>query len=251
MRFPVSWSVSLAAVAVLVVSAGILAGAQTPGQAPSGQSTSTPPSTAVQAPAPAPAPTYISIDPLANVRYDNKWDVSVGMAYRHIKAGPNLLQGANLGGVDLTGSYYLRGRWRLEATGRGYLGTSGAAPNTEEINGPFIMDYIFAGGVMWLGPHNKHGAISAHVLGGGAWGIFEQNLRGNSPEVVGFYNDQIAPAAIMGGHFDLNRSARWVFRVTPDAILTNYSINYGPKTSQIDINFAISVGVQYKFKQTK
>ena len=172
-------------------------------------------------------------------------------AYRHIKAGPNLLQGSNLGGIDLTGSYYLGRRWRLEATGRGYLGTSGAAPNPYEINGPFIMEYIFAGGVEWLGPHNKHGAISAHVLGGGAWGIFEQNLRGNSPAVVGFYNDQVAPAAIIGGHFDLNRSSQWVFRVTPDAIMTHYGINYPPKTSQFDVNFAISVGVQYKFKKTK
>jgi hypothetical protein len=173
------------------------------------------------------------------------------MEYRHIKAGPNLLQGANLGGIDLTGSYYLARRWRLEATGRGSLGTSGAAPNPYEINGPFIMDYIFAGGVDWIGPHNKHGAISAHVLGGGAWGIFEQNLRGHGPESVGFYNDQIAPAGIIGGHFDLNRSARWVFRVTPDAIMTYYGINYPPNTRQFDVNFAISVGVQYKFKKTK
>ena len=205
----------------------------------------------MQTPAPPPAPTYISVDPLANVRYDNRYDLSVGMAYRHIKAGPNLLQGANLGGVDVEGSYWLTKRWGLEGTGRGYLGTSGAAPNPYEINGPFIMDYIFAGGPEWLGPHNKHGAISAHVLGGMAVGVFEQNLRGNSPAVVGFYNNQIAPAAIMGGHFDLNRSPRWVFRVTPDAILTAYGIDYGPKTRQIDINFAISVGVQYKFKATK
>jgi hypothetical protein len=30
---------------------------------------------------------------LANVRYDNRYDVSLGMAYDHIKAGPTLLQG--------------------------------------------------------------------------------------------------------------------------------------------------------------
>jgi hypothetical protein len=173
------------------------------------------------------------------------------MAYRRMKAGPNLVQGSNLGGLDLTASMLLSRHWRLEGTGRGYLGTSGAAPNPAEINGPFIMDYFFAVGPEWLGPHNKHGAISAHVLGGGAYGIFEQNLRGNSPAVVGFYNNQLAPAAIIGGHFDLNRSPQWVFRVTPDAILTNYSINYGPKTSQIDINFGISVGVQYKFTKKR
>ena len=34
--------------------------------------------------------------------YDNRYDVSVGMAYDHIKAGPNLLQGSNLGGLDLS-----------------------------------------------------------------------------------------------------------------------------------------------------
>jgi hypothetical protein len=55
----------------------------------------------------------------------------------------------------------------------------------------------------------------------------------------------------MGGHFDLNRSEHWVFRVTPDAMLTHYSINYGNKMSQMDINFAISVGLQYKFTKWK
>jgi hypothetical protein len=47
---------------------------------------------------------------------------------------------------------------------------------------------------------------------------------------------------------DLNRSARWVFRITPDAVITRYGINYGDKITQTDVNFAISVGVQYKFK---
>ncbi|HET7103281.1 MAG TPA: hypothetical protein VFI20_04265 [Terracidiphilus sp.] len=195
--------------------------------------------------------TYIVVDPLANVRYDNRYDLSLGMAYRHIKAGPNLLQGANLGGVDLSGSYWLTKRWGLEGSGRGYLGTSGAAPNPYSINGPFISEYIFAGGAQWLGPHNKHGALIAHALFGGARGDFETDLRGQSPSVVGFYNDQIAPAAIIGGHIDLNRSARWALRITPDAVITRYGINYGNHLTQTDVNFAISVGVQYKFKKIR
>ena len=68
---------------------------------------------------------------------------------------------------------------------------------------------------------------------------------------MGFYNNQIAPALIMGGHMDLNRSARWVFRITPDAVLTRYGINYGNKITQTDINFAISVGVEYKFSKKR
>lgn len=244
MRFPVSLSVSLAAVAALVVCAGVRAQAPAPGQ---------PSSSSVQAPATSTAPngTYIAIDPLANVRYDNRFDVSLGMAYDHLKAGPTLLQGSNLGGLDLTGSYWLAKHWAVEGTGRAYVGTSGAAPNHVSINGPFVAQYVFAAGPEWLGPHNKHGAMIAHVLVGGAYGKFEQDLRGNSPSVVGFYNDQVAPAMIMGGHIDLNRSPRWVFRITPDAVLTRYGINYGPKTTQMDVNFAISVGIEYKFKKKR
>ena len=196
---------------------------------------------------------YISIDPLALVRYDNKFDVSLGMAYDHMKAGPNLLEGANLGGLNLSGSMWLSKHWAVEASGRGYLGTSGAAPQSAPNNfkGPFIQEYFFGAGPEWLGPHNKHGAILAHALVGGMDGMFEKDLHGQSPSVVGFYNNQLALAAIVGGHFDLNRSARWVFRITPDAVITRYGINYGTKITQTDVNFAISVGVQYKFKKKR
>lgn len=195
--------------------------------------------------------TYIAVDPLANIRYDNRYDISVGMAYAHMKAGPNLLQGSNLGGVDVSGSYWLSKHWGLEGSGRGYLGTSGAAPNPYSIQGPFVAEYFFMAGPEWLGPHNKHGALIAHFLAGGAYGSFEQNLRGHSPADVGFYNSQVAPAFVIGGHIDLNRSPRWVFRITPDANITRYGINYGSHITQTDVNFAISVGVQYRFQKKR
>ena len=196
--------------------------------------------------------TYLSINPLAGVRYDNRYDLSLGMAYHHMKAGPNLLQGANLGGLDLTGSMWLSKHWGVQGSWRGFAGTSGAAPNAPyNIKGPFISEQFFTGGPEWLGPHNQHGAILAHVLLGGVYGRFEQDLLGQSPSVVGFYNNQVAPAAILGGHFDLNRSPRWVFRVTPDAVMTWYSTNYGNKARQWDVNFGISVGLEYRFTKIK
>lgn len=200
--------------------------------------------------------TYVTVDPLAGVRYDNRYDVSLGVAYRHLKAGPNLLEGANLGGLDLSGSYWLSKHWAVEGTGRGYLGTSGAAPNVMNVRGPFVQEYIFAAGPEWLGPHNKHGDLIAHVLVGGAEGIFEGDLHPsalvpNPVQAVGFYNNQLAPAAIVGGHIDLNRSAHWAFRVTNDAIITRYSTNYGSKITQTDVNYAISVGVEYKLKKKR
>jgi hypothetical protein len=196
--------------------------------------------------------TYITVDPLANVKYDNKYDISLGLAYAHMKAGPTILQGANLGGLDLSGSYWLSKHWAAEGSVRGYAGTSGAGlgnnVTTQSISGPFIQEYMFVAGPEWLGPHNKHGALIAHALIGGTYGDFEHDLRELPPSAVAFYNNQLALAAIIGGHIDLNRSARWVFRITPDATITRYGINYGAKYTQTDVNFAISVGVQYRFK---
>jgi hypothetical protein len=243
MRLPVSLPVSLAAIAALTLCAGTCAQAQVaPAQTTQSQGSGN--------------GTYITVDPLANVRYDNRFDISLGAAYDHMKAGPTLLQGSNLGGLDVNGSYWLSKHWGLEGSGRYYLGTSGTAPNDANSNGgpikgAFVSEIFAVGGAEWLGPHNKHGAILAHAMFGGVKGNFQQDLLGQSPQVVDFYNNQFAPAAIIGGHFDLNRSARWVFRVTPDAVMTHYSINYGPKTSQFDVNFAISVGVEYKFKKKR
>ena len=253
MRFPGNF-----ATCVAVAALSLCAGARSFAQASPSQSSSQSPST-VQSTTPQPSPQYISIDPLANVRYDNRYDFSLTMAYAHIKAGPNLLQGSNLGGLNLSGSFWLSRHWAIEGTGRGYLGTSGAPPNTfigsngrpDSIQGPFIAQYIFAGGPEWLGPHNKHGALVAHVLAGGAYGQFQKDLRGQPTSRVGFYYDQIAPAVVMGGHFDLNRSPQWVFRISPDAILTDYAINWGKKDRQMDVNFALSVGVEYRFKKKR
>lgn len=228
----------------------------TAGQSPAGQSSSgdsssgQAPTTQVTPDQPSNNGRYISTDPLALVRYDNKFDVSLGMAYRHLKAGPNVLQGANLGGLDLTASYWFSKHWAVQGTGRYYVGTSGIGQATSPTKkGPFVSEQIFAAGPEWLGPHNKHGAILAHVLVGGAH--FSSHVYPLTPALANFYNDQLAPAAIVGGHFDLNRSARWVFRITPDAVVTRYGTDYGKKITQTDVNFAISVGVEYKFKKKR
>lgn len=243
MRFQVSFFASIAATLALC--------AAQPAASQSSSSSQAQP----QQQGPPPAPVYVTSDPLAGVRYDNRYDLSVGAAYAHIHAGPTLTQGANLGGLDISGSYWFSRRWGLEGTFRPVFGTSGASPNTVSINGPFVAQYMFAAGAEWLGPHNKHGDIMLHVLGGGAYGDFEKDLRGNPPQVVGFYNNQVAPAAIFGGHIDLNRSPQWVFRVTPDALFTRYSTDYAtnitPAGGHNNWNFGISVGMEYKFKKKR
>ena len=233
MRFRVSFIASFLAVAFLALVAGVQAQDQGATAKPIDNGS------------------YVVVDPLAGVRYDNRYDLSLSLAYDHMKAGPTLLQGSNLGGLDLSGSYWLAKHWGLEGSGRGYVGTSGAGVNSLGIQGPFVSQYFFVAGPEWLGPHNKHGALIAHAMIGGVDGQFQKDLLGYPPALFDFYNDQFALAAIIGGHMDLNRSARWVFRITPDAVMTHYSINYPPKTSQFDVNFAISVGVEYKFKKKR
>jgi hypothetical protein len=243
MHFPVRSTVLLLAAAVCF-SAG--ARAQSSSQAPP-QTQVTNPDT--QQPMNG---TYVQVDPLAGVKYDERYDLSLGAAYGHIKAGPPpLLQGANLGGLDLAGSYWLTRHWGLEGTGRYYLGTSGAGVNPYSINGPFVSETVFAAGPEWLGPHNKHGAFLAHAMIGGAYGDFQKDLRQATPEDVDFFPNQFGLAAIIGGHIDLNRSPRWVFRISPDAKYTRYSIDYGNHDTYGYWNFAISVGVEYKFKKKR
>lgn len=221
-------------------------------------SSQTPGQTVPTQPAPANG-TYVATNPLAGVNYNNRYDLSLGMAYDHMKAGPTLLQGSNLGGLNLSGSMWLTRRWAVETSERAYFGTSGAGTSTGpsggnaqfNIKGPFISEYFFTAGPEWLGPHNQHGDITAHFLAGGVYGNFQKDLLGQPASIVAFYNNQVAPAAIIGGTFDLNRSAHWVFRITPDAVMTHYSINYAPYTSQFDVNFAISVGAEYKFSKKR
>jgi hypothetical protein len=178
MRHPVSFFAPLLAVAMLALCAGPRAQAQSNAAQTAGNGT------------------YIPTDPLANVRYDNRFDLSLGAAYAHIKAGPPPLQeGSNLGGLDLTASYWFSKRWALEGTGRGYMGTSGAGVNDLNIMGPRVSQYVFAAGPEFLGPHNKHGALIVHALMGGAYGNFESDLQGNPPSTVEFFNNQVVPSA--------------------------------------------------------
>jgi len=236
MRLKVSTSACLIVLTALVLCAGTRAQAQSTAARTAGNGT------------------YIATDPLAGVRYDNRFDLSLGAAYGHQKAGPPPLeQGSNLGGLDLTGSWWFTRNLALEGTGRAYLGSSGALVNPYGIKGPFVSQYMFVAGPEWLGPHNKHGDIILHVLGGGAY--FLSHDFPQTPVGVNFYDNQVAPAAVFGGHIDLNRSEHWVFRMTPDALFTRYGYSFpagrGTSSPHNNWNAAFSVGVEYKFSKKR
>jgi hypothetical protein len=195
-------------------------------------------------------PTVAPNAPLAGVRYDNRWEVYGGFAYSHFNAGPQLVQGANLGGFDIEGSRFFTSRWALEANGRIYLGTSGAQPNPYGIRGPFVAEYMFLAGPEYRGPSNQHVTTTLHALFGGAYGSFDSALydqNGNKvpPIAVGFFNNQVTFGSALGGTLDLNRSPRLAFRIAPDATLTNFG------SAGIRAQFAISVGLVYRLGMGK
>ena len=168
-----------------------------------------------------------------------------------MKAGPNPASGCQPRRPRLYGSYWLSKRWAVE----------GPAAAISEPAAPLRRKTLD------IGARSSWSTSSPAALSGS---VRTTSTAPSSPTpcsaestatsnrtcadsalLIGFYNSQLASAAIIGGHMDLNRSARWVFRITPDANITHYGIDYGDKATQSDVNFAISVGVEYKFKQKR
>lgn len=197
---------------------------------------------AQDAPSPAPIPTQPEAAP--TVRYNNRYEVYGGMAYAHFKAGPNLLQGANIGGFDAQATRWLTHRWGVIANARGYYGTSGVIPNKYGIEGPFVSEHFFLAGGEFLGPRNQHGAITLHALAGGVRGEFDRGLHGHTPASLGFFDNQFGLGGAFGGTIVLNRSPKWALQITPDDVLSRFG-------GQVQNNFAISVGVLYRFSKKR
>ncbi len=193
-------------------------------------------------------PVVASNSTLAGVDYNNRYEVYGGVAYSHFDAGPNLLQGANLGGFDVQAARFFTRKWAAAANARGYYGTSGVTPNPYGIRGPFVSEHFFLAGPEYRLASNQHASVTLHALFGGVYGSFESGLRdqaGNAvaPASVGFFNNQVGFGSAIGGSIDLNRSQRLAFRISPDANLTNFSINgQGGFVQQ----FALSIGVVYR-----
>ena len=202
---------------------------------------------------------------LSAVRYDNKYEIYGGLGFSHFKAGPALAAGANLGGFDVQGTWWLTKR--LGATGnlRGYYGTQGVDPNRYGVSGPFVFEHMFLGGATYRLIAREHAALSAHGMVGGADGIFSHGLGTSptnpsisvQPRDVGMYNDGLGLVSTIGGSLDLNRSPRLALRISPDWIMTRYG-GYGTPSNvpsafvtRSQNEFGISVGILYRFKMGK
>jgi hypothetical protein len=185
---------------------------------------------------------------LSNVRYDYRWEIYGGIAYSHFNAGPNLLQGANLGGYDIQAAHWFREHYALAVNARQYFGTSGVVPNIYGIRGPGVSEQMYMVGPEFRGPSNPHVSMTFHALVGGAYGRFNsalQDQQGNPvpPNALGLFNNQWTFGSAFGGSIDLNRSQNLAFRISPDATFTDFG------GAGLHDQFAISVGIVYRLDQ--
>ncbi len=193
---------------------------------------------------------------LSGVSYNNRYEIYAGPAYTHFDAGPSLLQGANLGGVDVQGARFFNHRWAADGNVRAYFGTSGATPNPYGSRGPAVSEYMVLAGPEYRALSNAHASLTLHALFGGAYGDFSSAL-GNKPALlgggrvepgdVGFFNDQICFGSAIGGSIDLNRSSRLAFRISPDATLTDFS---SAGKGDFKEQFGLSIGLVYRLGRT-
>jgi hypothetical protein len=185
-------------------------------------------------------PVVAANDTLAGVDYNYRYEVYGGFSYTHFNAGPNLLQGANLGGFSADGARFFTKKWAAAASVRGYYGTSGVVPNDEHIQGPFVAQYMFMGGPEYRALSNKHASLTLHALFGGAYGQFDSDIAPDTPAQLGLFSNQLAFGGAFGGAIDLNRSPRLAFRIQPEGTLTNYG------GAGLHEQVAISVGLVYR-----
>ena len=189
---------------------------------------------------------------LADVRYDNKYDIYGGIGYQHVNTGPSLIEGAQLGGFDIQGTRWLTSRLGVTASGRGYYGTIGVHVNPYGVKGPFIMEHYGLGGVSYRVKSGHPASLTVHGLFGGAYGDFNSALGtlpppGSGPvppAALGLFNNGATFAMALGGSIDLNRSPQLAFRISPDYVYTRF----GGYTQN---ELGISVGIVYRLKFPK
>jgi len=192
------------------------------------------------------------VGPPAPITYDNKYELYGGLNYMNFKAGENLPERMNLGGAEISGTWWLNSHWGAVADYRGGAGTTQVFPNAEiyGIHRPLVFMNMALFGAQYRGPKNQFAAVNYHAYGGIASGVFDDGTQGAGPgniytatqnaQLVGLYANHTAPIFALGGSLDINRSKNWALRLSPDLILEHF----GNEEREF---FSISGGVVYRF----
>jgi hypothetical protein len=210
------------------------------------------------------AATAAALQPYLGPTYDNRWEVYGGLNFMNGQAGQNLPKRFNMGGAEAMGTYWLGNgksgflsKLGVAADGRFAAGTQPVISTS--YNRVVVMEGVFMGGLQYRGPKNRYAAMDFHVLGGGAYGIFDYAVNhypGGSPVTacaanqvgaqgtLGLYCNHVAPYGAVGTSIDFNQSAKLAVRLQPDLTFERF----GTETREF---FAISLGVIYRIGKVK
>jgi hypothetical protein len=188
------------------------------------------------------------IGPPAPVTYDNKLEFYGGLNFMNFQAGQNLPKRMNLGGTEISATYWFTKNWGAVADYRGDAGTTPVFADIININRPLVLLNTAMFGAQYRGPKNQFAALNFHGYGGVSNGIFDLGTGGSGPEngtaasnatTVGLYSNRTRPMFAVGGSIDINRSQNWAVRLSPDMIFEHF----GTETREF---FAISGGIVYR-----
>lgn len=206
------------------------------------------------------AATAAALQPYTGPKYDNRWEIYGGLLFMNGQAGQNLPKRFNMGGAEVMGTYWLGdGKHgalsKLGITADGRFGAGTTPVLSPYYNRVVVMEGTFMGGLQYRGPKNRYAAVDFHVLGGGAYGIFDYAVNhypGGSPVTacaanqvgaqgtLGLYCNHAAPYGAVGGSIDFNESGKLAIRLQPDLTFEHF----GTETREY---FAISMGAMYRF----
>ena len=192
------------------------------------------------------------LGPGAPVSYANRFELYGGLNFMNFQAGQDLPKRMNLGGGEISGTYWFTHNWGAVLEYRGEAGTTPVFSNPYGISRPLVYMNMGLAGAQYRGPKNQFAALNYHAYGGLSHGTFDGGTAGNgtgpggvsagptiNAQDVGLYSNRTKPIFALGGSLDLNRSKNWALRLSPDLILEHF----GTETREF---FAISGGVVYR-----
>ena len=173
----------------------------------------------------------------APVTYDNRYEIFGGAEYMNFQAGQNVPKLMNLGGAEVSGTYWINSKWGAVADYRGGAGTTPVVPNATFNGRALVVLNTGMLGAQYRVAQNQRFAFDLHALAGVSHGWFDETLPSNQSQL---YTNRTKPIGAIGGSLDLNRTKNLAIRLSPDLILEHY----GTETREF---VAVSGGVIYRF----
>jgi len=122
-----------------------------------------------------------------------------------MKAGPTLLEAPKSAALSLEGSYWLKALG-LSGLGARIFRKRCTAPSASALSGGrgCKADFLLWAGLSGWGRTTNTAPFLAHsMFGRRGMAVLKRVCGTTAWQILDFYHNQIAPAAIIGGHFDL------------------------------------------------